>query len=50
MRKFQAIENAGRRKPLYLHAAMKSEDLRVPPGNRLEALVEVIELVNIAFG
>ena len=27
-----------RRKLLYLHAAIKLEDLHVPPGNRLEAL------------
>ena len=36
--RFQAIERAGRRKLLYLHAAKRLEDLRVPPGNRLEAL------------
>jgi proteic killer suppression protein len=36
--RFQAIECVGRRKLLYLHAARKLEDLRVPPGNRLEAL------------
>ena len=35
---FQAIERVGRRKLLYIHAAMRLEDLRVPPGNRLEAL------------
>jgi proteic killer suppression protein len=35
---FQAIERVGRRKLLYLHAARKLEELRVPPGNRLEAL------------
>jgi toxin HigB-1 len=35
---FQAIERVGRRKLLYLHAAKRLEDLRVPPGNRLEAL------------
>ena len=36
--RFQAIERVGRRKLLYLHAARKLEDLRVPPGNRLETL------------
>jgi proteic killer suppression protein len=36
--RFQAIERVARRKLLYLHAAKKLEDLRVPPGNRLEAL------------
>ena len=29
---------AARRKILYLHDAMQLSDLRVPPGNRLEAL------------
>ena len=38
MRRFRAIERAARRRLLYLHAAKKLEDLRVPPGNRLEAL------------
>ncbi|MFN0105254.1 MAG: type II toxin-antitoxin system RelE/ParE family toxin [Bryobacteraceae bacterium] len=36
--RFQAIERVGRRKLLYLHAAERLEELRVPPGNRLEAL------------
>ena len=36
--KFRAIERAARRKLLYLHAAKRLEDLRVPPGNRIEAL------------
>jgi toxin HigB-1 len=36
--RFRAIERAARRKLLYLHAAERLEDLRVPPGNRLEAL------------
>ena len=36
--RFRAIERVGRRKLLYLHAARRLEDLRVPPGNRLEAL------------
>ncbi len=38
VRRFQAIERAARRKLLFLHAATRLEDLRVPPGNRLEAL------------
>ena len=29
---------AARRKLLMLHAAQKPEDLKIPPGNRLEAL------------
>ena len=36
--KFRSIERAARRKLLYLHRARNIEDLRVPPGNRLEAL------------
>jgi len=36
--RFRNIERAARRKLLYLNAAKKLEDLRVPPGNRLEAL------------
>jgi proteic killer suppression protein len=36
--RFQAIERVGRRKLLYLHAAKRLEDLRVPPGSRLEPL------------
>ena len=36
--RFQAIERVARRKLLYLHAAKRLDDLRVPPGNRLEAL------------
>lgn len=35
---FQAFERQARRKLLLLHAAGGLEDLRVPPGNRLEAL------------
>jgi len=35
---FGAIERVARRKLLYLHAARRLEELRVPPGNRLEAL------------
>ena len=38
MPRFQTIQRAARRKLLYLHAAERLEDLRVPPGNRLEAL------------
>ena len=33
-----AIERPARRKLLYLSQARSLEDLRVPPGNRLEAL------------
>lgn len=36
--RFQLIERVARRKLLYLHRARRLEDLRVPPGNRLEAL------------
>ena len=36
--RFRAIERAARRKLLYLHQAKRLEDLKVPPGNRLEAL------------
>lgn len=35
---FRAIERPARRKLLYLHRALRLDDLRVPPGNRLEAL------------
>lgn len=38
MVRFRAIERVARRKLLYLHAAKRLDDLRVPPGNRLEAL------------
>lgn len=38
MVRYRAIERVGRRKLLYLHAARRLEELRVPPGNRLEAL------------
>jgi toxin HigB-1 len=37
-RRFQLIERAARRKLYYLDAAAALEDLRQPPGNRLEAL------------
>jgi proteic killer suppression protein len=36
--KFRAIERVARRKLAYLHQARRLSDLRVPPGNRLEAL------------
>lgn len=36
--RFRAIERVARRKLLYLNAARRLEDLRVPPGNHLEAL------------
>ena len=36
--RWRAIERQARRKLLYLHAAVSLDDLRVPPGNRLEAL------------
>ena len=36
--RFRAIERVARRKLLYLHAAKKLEELRVPPGNHLEML------------
>ncbi|MBI5632265.1 MAG: type II toxin-antitoxin system RelE/ParE family toxin [Nitrospirae bacterium] len=35
---FRSFERVARRKLLYLHQAKRLEDLRVPPGNRLEAL------------
>lgn len=38
MRRFRAIESTARRKLEMLEAATRLEDLRVPPGNRLEAL------------
>jgi proteic killer suppression protein len=37
-RKFDQIERIARRKLLMLDAAGSIEDLRTPPGNRLEAL------------
>lgn len=36
--RFRAIERPARRKLLYLSQARTLQDLRVPPGNRLEAL------------
>jgi proteic killer suppression protein len=38
VRRFKAIESVARRKLEMLDAAHRLEDLRVPPGNRLEAL------------
>lgn len=37
--RFRAFERVARRKLLYLHQARSLQDLRVPPGNRLEGLV-----------
>jgi toxin HigB-1 len=36
--RFRDIERSARRKLLYLNQARNLQDLRVPPGNRLEAL------------
>jgi proteic killer suppression protein len=36
--RFQGIERVARRKLLQLHAATELASLKVPPGNRLEAL------------
>lgn len=38
VRRFRAIERAARRKLLLLDAVTRLDDLRRPPGNRLEAL------------
>lgn len=38
VQRFRNIERVARRKLLYLNAAKRLEDLRVPPGNQLEAL------------
>jgi proteic killer suppression protein len=38
VRRLQAVETVARRKLLQLEIAGRLEDLRVPPGNRLEAL------------
>lgn len=38
VRRYQAFERQARRKLLLLDAASDLDDLRVPPGNRLEAL------------
>jgi proteic killer suppression protein len=37
-RKFKSVERVARRKLLQLHAAVNLLDLRIPPGNLLEAL------------
>lgn len=37
--RFRAFERVARRKLFYLHQARSLQDLRVPPGNQLEALV-----------
>ncbi|MEQ1887868.1 MAG: type II toxin-antitoxin system RelE/ParE family toxin [Alphaproteobacteria bacterium] len=36
--RFRAIERMARRKLALLHSAVQLDDLRSPPGNRLEAL------------
>lgn len=36
--RFQEIERVARRKLLYLNAALRLDDLRIPAGNRLEQL------------
>jgi proteic killer suppression protein len=36
--RFRAFERIARRKLLLLHRAKSLDDLRIPPGNRLEAL------------
>ena len=36
--RFQAIERVARRKLMFLHRAQRLEDLKIPPGNRLETL------------
>lgn len=36
--RFRSVERVARRKLLYLHRAVRIEDLRVPPGNQLELL------------
>jgi len=38
VRRFKDIERIARRKLLYLHRARTLDDLKAPPGNRLEAL------------
>ena len=38
VRRFQQIESVARRKLRQLQIAGRLEDLRIPPGNRLEAL------------
>lgn len=36
--RFKNIERVARRKLLQLHAALELQSLKIPPGNRLEAL------------
>ncbi|HTO77610.1 MAG TPA: type II toxin-antitoxin system RelE/ParE family toxin [Thermoanaerobaculia bacterium] len=36
--RFRSLERAARRKLLLLHRSVSLQDLRVPPGNHLEAL------------
>jgi proteic killer suppression protein len=36
--RFRSFERIARRKLLYLHQAKRLDNLRVPPGNRLESL------------
>jgi toxin HigB-1 len=36
--RFRSIERVARRKLLFLGCAKRLDDLRIPPGNRLEAL------------
>jgi proteic killer suppression protein len=38
VKRFRNIERIARRRLLYLHRAARLQDLRIPPGNRLEAL------------
>lgn len=38
VRRFKNIEQVARRKLLTLHASVELDNLRIPPGNRLEAL------------
>ncbi len=38
VRRFRSIERVARRKLMYLHHAQNLNDLRSPPGNRLEVL------------
>ncbi len=38
VRRFRSFERIARRKLLFLHRARKLDDLRAPPGNRLESL------------
>ena len=38
VRRFKNLEQVARRKLMTLHAAVELDNLRIPPGNRLEAL------------